>query len=460
MSAPLRFAHISDTHVKPNAIGSSQVFVDHLSEIRASRCDFVIHTGDLMDEPSAWAARAYQALISHLQVPIYSVPGNHDVYNPHMGGVDAPWWAKLEVGSETEAEYREWFGPSWYTFSHRGSHFVAVNSMIINSGLREETAQWAWLEETLTDIAASDPENLLLFTHMPLFIRHPDEELDPTDYRNRYMLIAPPGRDRLLQLIRRCRVTGVLCGHLHVPWETEHSWPEGFTTRFVAAGSSGITSPMAIEQFDLPFGPAQGLGYYEHQLDENGLTSHYYQHSSDAIVGRWRLGQTWEATCADDRHPAPQEGHRWYERRYSPWAPEWHESRPISRRPFGSSAGMAYYVRQMFEADGDDASLYLELLSEQSLEIYLNGTLLYVLEPLRQRPPTWRSAGGTYSIDSPRLCLGLNQGLVRRGENLIAIRVGGEGLLPTEEAYVAYRELGTVHQQEMGSGRGLKEMAA
>ena len=448
MSAPLRFAHVSDSHLRPDAIGPSQVFIDHLAEIRASGCDFVIHTGDLMEEPSSWAARTYLALVSHLQVPVYSVPGNHDVYNPHLGDLEAPWWAKLAVGSETEKRYREWFGPSWHTFSYRGSHFVALNSLIINSGLPEEVAQWAWLEERLADIAASEPEHLLLVTHMPLFIRHPYEDLDATDFRNRYLLIAPPGRDRLLHLIRRYHVTAVLCGHLHVPWEMTHSWPEGFSTRFVAAGASGVTSPMAIEQFDLPLRAAEGLGYYEHRLDDAGLTSQYRQHSSDAIRGRWKLGRTWEARCLDDGVPALQDGRRWYETGYHPSAPEWQELSPIPQRPFGSSTGMAYYMRQLFEADTDSAALYLELLSDKSVDIYLNGELLYSLSPLWQRPPQWCSAGGAYSIDSPLICLGLNQRLVRQGENVIAIRVGGERIQSAEEPYVTYRELASVHQQE------------
>ena len=89
MSAPIRFAQISDTHIRPDAIERSQVFVDHLAEIQAGGYDFVIHTGDLMDEPSAWAARAFKAIISQLRVPIYFVPGNHDVYNPPMGEIEA-----------------------------------------------------------------------------------------------------------------------------------------------------------------------------------------------------------------------------------------------------------------------------------------------------------------------------------------------------------------------------------
>jgi len=280
------FAHISDTHVLPDETARNQVVADYLAEIAMGEFAFVIHTGDLMGEPSVRAARAFRAIASRLQIPFHVVPGNHDVYNPPLGEIEAPWWAKLEVDSEMEAQYRSWFGPTWYAFSYQGAHFLALDSLIINSGLPEEEAQWRWLEETLVDVAAGEPEYVFLFTHLPLFIRHPYEHLDATDFRNRYLVMAPPGRDRLLDLIRRYRITVVLGGHLHVPWEMSHTWPEGFTTRFVITGTSGCPSAMAIEQFDLPMSPAEGLGFHEHRVGKKGLSSRYRRYLSSPVVGR------------------------------------------------------------------------------------------------------------------------------------------------------------------------------
>ncbi|MGD9316881.1 MAG: hypothetical protein PVG56_08615, partial [Anaerolineae bacterium] len=87
---------------------------------------------------------------------------------------------------------------------------------------------------------------------------------------------------------------------------------------------------------------------------------------------------------------------------------------------------------------------YLELLTERAVEIYLNGELLYRLELLAHRPPPWQSAGGTYTIDSPVLHLGLNQRLVRKGENVLALLLhGGEAARQGTDVdeYVAYRKL-------------------
>ena len=442
MSAPIRFAQISDTHTRPDAIERSQVFVDHLAEIQAGGYDFVIHTGDLMDEPSAWNARAFKAMISQLQVPVHFVPGNHDVYNPPMGEIEVPWWAKLEVDSSIEAQYRGWFGPAWYTFSCRGVHFVGIDSLIINSGLPEEAEQWAWLENTLAEIALRQPEQIVLFTHRPLFIREPDEELDLTNFVNQYVVIAPPGRDRLLGLVRQHRVTAVLSGHIHAPWQMSHTWPEGFTTQFVCTGSSGKPSHLAIEQFDLPLSPAEGLGYHQHWVTEDGLASHYHRHTHAPGEGRWTLGQAWTTFRPNGKAPPVHGGLGWQDAGYSSAAPEWQETAPSSKLAVGGRSGETYYMRQAFEAEEDVIALYLELLTEREVEIYLNGELIFKLDALNEQPQAWRSAGGTYTIDGPLLHLGLNQRLVRKGQNVLALQARGETAIGREgDGYIAYRRL-------------------
>jgi len=445
MSAPIRFAQISDTHVRPAAIDRSQRFADILAEIQAGGYDFVIHTGDLMDEPSAWAARAFKAITSRLQVPIYFVPGNHDVYNPSMGEVgeiEAPWWARLEVDSSLEEQYRGWFGPAWHTSSCKGLHLLGVDSLIINSGLPEEAEQWAWLEDTLAEITSRQPAQIVLFTHLPLFIRQPDEALDAADFANRYLVIAPPGRDRLLSLIRRHRVMAVLAGHIHAPWERSHIWPEGFTTQFVCTGSSSVPSAMAIEQFDLPLSAAEGLGYHEHWVTGNRLTSRYHRHASYPVEGRWTLESAWTSYCEKGQEPSEQQELPWYDIAYAPSTPAWQESVPTIRFPLGRKDGETCYVRQAFEAEEETAALYLELLAERAVEVYLNGELLCKLDALDERPQVWWSAGKTYSIDSPVLHLGLNQQLVRKGQNVLALRVHGEAAAGREiDEYIAYRWL-------------------
>ena len=95
------------------------------------------------------------------------------------------------------------------------------------------------------------------------------------------------------------------------------------------------------------------------------------------------------------------------------------------------------------------------MLTERAVEIYLNGELVYKLDALDERPQAWQSAGGTYSIDSPVLHLGLNQRLVRKGQNVLALQVRGEAAAGREsDEYIAYRQLELRPGVQFGIGRG------
>jgi len=148
------------------------------------------------------------------------------------------------------------------------------------------------------------------------------------------------------------------------------------------------------------------------------------------------------ACFPDDQAPNSQDQWAWYDMEYLPTDGDWQRrgSESSSLFPLVCQEGMTCYLRQSFVAEADTAAMYLELLSEGSVEVYVNGTLHSTLEALHSRPPIWRSAGGTYTIDSPCLVLGLNQRLVRRGENLIAVCAVSDTASAGEE-YVAFKKL-------------------
>jgi hypothetical protein len=242
----------------------------------------------------------------------------------------------------------------------------------------------------------------------------------------------------------------VLSGHIHVPWARSHTWPEGFTTRFVSTGSSGKPSGWVIEQFDLPLSPAEGLGYHEHLVTGDGLVSRYHRHTTAPGEGRWTLEQAWTTSCRDRQAPSDRHGLRWHDAGYHPEARAWTQAAATSKRAVGDLGGEAFYLRQTFEAEDESVALYLELLTEREAEIYLNGELVYRLDALGERPQAWKSAGGTYTIDSPVLHLGLSQRLVRKGENVLALQVRGEpGRGDRIGEYVAFRQL--ARDREPGS---------
>jgi len=426
MTAAIRFAHISDTHIMPDTIGRNQVALDHLGSIDDSGAEFVIHTGDLAAEPSQWAYRAYGTVMSRLGVPVYCVPGNHDVFNTAINDADAPWWAQLTIDSVRIAEYAEWVGPNYYCFNHKGVLFVGVNSQVIDSGLPEEPEQWTWLEQTLEHEGPA-ATSIVLFMHKPLFVGHPEESLDDTDFATRYCVIAPPGRDRLMDLIREHRVDAVLTGHLHTPLDISHSWPDGSVTRFITTGTSGSPSPMAIDTFGLAATPVGGVGYHLNHLDDCGLSAEYRCHKAKAISGEWDVVSS-AAACRPVESALDKQGDlKWYDLGYVTVSPEWQDEGLDRSHRFAGRPNEAYYVRHIFEAHDEQAALYLNLDSDCAFEVYLNGTLLFQVEALDDRPPAWVSANRSSRIDGPRMALGLDQRIVRNGANILALRFSGFG---------------------------------
>lgn len=274
MFSPFTFAQLSDSHVRvPNGEWHQRVIqVRDAIRARQPAVSFVLHTGDLMDEPRHESADEFRSIFSAGAQPLYVVPGNHDVWNNVVTGEGAPWWTRATTTTD-EQQFRAWFGPTTYSFIHNDCAFVAFNSQLLNGALAEAAAQWEWLESELSRLAGLSLAHIILFGHMPLFVRAPGEELDWSDWRNAYLAIAPPGRDRMLELIRDYRVTGYLNGHLHYHQQNTIHWSAEHSTHFVTCDASGPATEMAREHFQLP--PQARSIYCLHHIDRTKIVTEF-----------------------------------------------------------------------------------------------------------------------------------------------------------------------------------------
>lgn len=270
--APFTFAQISDSHIKPGAEWTERA--ERIwKAVQAHKPAFVVHSGDLIDDPLDEAVDAFRAIYAPGALPFHCVPGNHDVWNAPVHGEGAPWWTRTTT-SEDEQRFRAWFGPTAYSTIYQGCALVAFNSQLLNAELPEAKAQWDWLEQELNRLQALKVKHIFFLTHMPLFVRSPEEQPDWNDWRNGYLVIAPPGRDYLLHLIQTYGVTGYLCGHWHYPIQHSVTWAEGHTTRFVICGASGPASLMAQEHFG--FAPAAIRADYNlHHVTDTGIETEF-----------------------------------------------------------------------------------------------------------------------------------------------------------------------------------------
>lgn len=168
----------------------------------APRPRFYVVCGDLVDAfpgtPNREAQvadlkKAFQMLDK--EIPLVCVCGNHDV-----GDVPTV---------ESVHKFRSDHGPDYFTFFVDGVMFITINSQYYeNRTLVQELAaeQDRWLDEVLTK--AKEFKHVVVFQHIPWFLRHPDEQKE-------YFNIELDLRLRMLDKFHDAGVRSIFCGHYH-----------------------------------------------------------------------------------------------------------------------------------------------------------------------------------------------------------------------------------------------------
>ena len=176
---------------------------------------FVIVTGDLVNKASEKSqADEYLRIAAKLDrsIPLYQLPGNHDVGN--------------DPTPESIAAYTARFGLDHYSF-HNGP----VMGLVLNSGLiqssnrapKQAEQQETWLKAELGKAKREGVRHIIVFQHHPWFVERIDE---PDGYENL------PGqlRRRYLDLLRQHGVTHVFAGHYHANRTARYGSLEMVTT--------------------------------------------------------------------------------------------------------------------------------------------------------------------------------------------------------------------------------------
>jgi len=202
---PFTVFQLSDTHVGWDGALGTKAFERAVEVVNGLTPgpDLVLFTGDLTHDteaPGEHTARMtrFQEIAGRLKVPqVYLVPGEHDA------GLD---------GGEL---YRSVFGPTFYSFDHKGFHFIALDNV---SRAKPEVGaeQRAWLAKDLARFPQTAP--IVVFTHRPLFDLRPDWEWFTSD------------GDDVMNLLAPYQNVTVLYGHIH----REHEQKAGHATHYAA----------------------------------------------------------------------------------------------------------------------------------------------------------------------------------------------------------------------------------
>jgi 3',5'-cyclic AMP phosphodiesterase CpdA len=161
---------------------------------------FVVVTGDLVNKAGdAGQIAEYRRIAARLDrsIPLYNIPGNHDVEN-------APTSASV-------AAYVKTFGPDHYSFRAQSLYGIVLDSTVIAApdGVRAEyDTQDRWLSDELARAQASGARHVVVFQHHPWFLNTADEA-------DGYFNIPLARRTGLLARFKAAGVRYLISGHYH-----------------------------------------------------------------------------------------------------------------------------------------------------------------------------------------------------------------------------------------------------
>lgn len=206
---------------------------------------FVVVLGDLVNKTGdPDQIREFRRITAKVDasIPIYLLPGNHDVGN--------------EPTPETLAAYRKNIGRDYYSFRAGQVLGIVLNSPLIFApakAMPDYQEQEAWLRKELETAKASGARHIILFQHQPLFKQSAREA---NDYDN----IPLARRLPLVELLNQYEVRNVFTGHTH---------------RNVL-GRDGQLEVVANAPVGKPLGQ-DGSGIRVVTVSEAGLSHRYYE---------------------------------------------------------------------------------------------------------------------------------------------------------------------------------------
>jgi 3',5'-cyclic AMP phosphodiesterase CpdA len=235
------FVQLSDTHwgfkgpaLNPDADGTLQKAVAAVNAL-SFEPDFIVFTGDLThttDDPKERRRRLaeFRDIVGALKSKnVRFMPGEHD--------------ASLDNGQA----WKEFFGPSYYSFDHKGVHFIAIDNVSDASARIGET-QLAWVKE---DLAKQDKDaRIVVFTHRPLFDLMPQWDWATRDGAQAIDLLMP------------YKNVTVFYGHIHqehhhMTGHIAHHSAKSLIFPLIAPGSKPKREPVPWD----PAQPYRGLGF-------------------------------------------------------------------------------------------------------------------------------------------------------------------------------------------------------
>ncbi len=216
-----------------------------IASINRLRPAFVVVSGDLVNKTGDLdQIRRYSEILKGVEpaIPVYNVAGNHDVGNE-------PIPPQLE-------QYRKLIGKDYYSFDAGDVRGIVLNSSLIaapQKAPQDAAAQEKWLQGELKRAQAEHVPHLIVFQHIPYFLRSADE---PDQYFNIPWLT----RRKYLDWFHQYGVERVFAGHYHRN----------------AYGRDGEIEMVTTGPVGMPLGSDQS-GFRVVRVSGKDIESHYYE---------------------------------------------------------------------------------------------------------------------------------------------------------------------------------------
>jgi predicted phosphodiesterase len=229
--SPFSFVQLSDTHVgfngPPDPLGTRafETAVATISKMKR-RPELVIVTGDLTHDTDsadehARRYRLFKQIAGGIRgATVKVVPGEND--------------AGLDGGNM----FREFMGPTHYSFDYRGVHFIALDNVSAGRPVIGPE-QLAWMKSDLARFPKTAP--IIVFTHRPLFDLKPEWDWFTSD------------GDEVMNALAPYHNVTILYGHIHRENFRRHGRAKLYAARslifaFPDPGAAGARKPLPFDK--------------------------------------------------------------------------------------------------------------------------------------------------------------------------------------------------------------------
>lgn len=209
------FIFMSDLHYheKNDAPRAMDIAIDTINKINP---DFILVGGDIVydvlrseQEEAESLFQTYLAKSKKINAPIRYTVGNHEVfalYNQNVKETHPLFGKKM---------YEKYFGPAYYSFSHKGWHFIALDNIFITEErkyvAKVDSTQLVWLEKELEQVNDTTP--IVMMAHVPMITTLSQWYGGGT--RANTNRLANENTDDVLKLFKNKNLKLILQGHIH-----------------------------------------------------------------------------------------------------------------------------------------------------------------------------------------------------------------------------------------------------